>query len=209
MIDPLELLDRIVRIADMALKPPAQCHVPELTLRELLEQVETVARRPCASSDERVIGDEAVMMMRRSFNAELHATGDDGRSRDAMARARALPSCRSCETTWRARSPASSFPTRCRNGRARPHPCLAFRRTYGFVNVCSVAGAMRDLARGRAGQTDGFVNGRPPHQGDRPQARGEENSAHRIVRARAHSPDQLASTSRGQPFRRRMKPSSG
>lgn len=83
MTDPLELLDRVVRIADMALKIGdfrhwhAQCHVPESTLRVLIQQVEAVARKPCASADERVIGDEAVMMMQALLNAELHTLSGD------------------------------------------------------------------------------------------------------------------------------------
>lgn len=72
MADPVELLDRVIKIADRAITPAPDIKVPERTLRELALEVEGEWRKPCVSADERVIGDECSMLVQCLLNAELH-----------------------------------------------------------------------------------------------------------------------------------------
>lgn len=72
MTDPVELLARVISIAEQALAPAAGVTVPLATLLELAAQVRTEMQRPCASADDRVIGDEVGMLTQCLVLAECH-----------------------------------------------------------------------------------------------------------------------------------------
>jgi len=70
--DPVELLERVVKIADRALARDATVAVPETTLRALANQIEA-ARLEHHDNGDRLIDDEAAMLLQALLNAELYA----------------------------------------------------------------------------------------------------------------------------------------